>query len=164
MHKVYLGLGSNLDPHKNIYSALSDLNVLFGITKQSSIYRSTAIGFSGDDFLNLVVQINTDFALQDLARCLKQLEYQYERKNSTEKFSSRKLDVDILAFDNYCGRYGRITLPRPEVRLYAYVLCPFAEIAPDLVLYEQPTTLSDLWREFDYCAQSIECLKVKREK
>ena len=51
---VYASLGSNVDREKNILLALGDMRQVFGRLILSRVYESVAVGFDGDDFLNLV--------------------------------------------------------------------------------------------------------------
>ena len=53
MSRVYLGLGSNVDPERNLRSAMAELRILYGELDVSSVYRSKAYGFDGADFLIL---------------------------------------------------------------------------------------------------------------
>ena len=84
--------------------------------------------------------------LAQLSRELKQLERNLGRTEALKKFSSRTLDIDILTYDNLQGLHEGILLPRPEISYNAYVLRPFAELQPELVLPGSNTCLSHLWR------------------
>ena len=59
MSIVYLGLGSNIEPQKNLRLGLGELEKRFGKLNRSSVYQSKAYGFNGDDFLNMVVGLDT---------------------------------------------------------------------------------------------------------
>lgn len=155
MHPVYLGLGSNIDPAHYIHSGVTALRQLFGCVAVSSVYRSAAVGFEGAPFLNLVARIETGLRLRELVVALRNMEYTYGRRPGSTKFSSRHLDIDILTFNNYCGVYDGVILPRPEVVKNAYVLCPFAELAPDLVLPTQSATLRELWLRYPESRQRV---------
>ncbi len=155
MHDVYLGVGSNIDSEHHIRYGVTALQQLFGRVGFSSVYRSPAVGFDGAPFLNLVVRVETDRQLGELAITLKTLEYRYGRTLNSTKCSSRRLDIDILTFDNYHGVYGGIKLPRPEILENAYVLCPFAELAPTLILPGQAMTLGELWGCYSNSRQPI---------
>lgn len=155
MHQVYLGIGSNIQPAQNVGAGVVALQRFFGRVTLSSVYRSAALGFDGAPFLNLVAGIETDMPLRELADGLRALEYSFGRQVGSTKFSSRHLDIDILTFDNYCGRYEGIELPRPEVVENAYVLCPFAELAPELVLPNQSATLRELWQNYANPRQAV---------
>ena len=60
MTQVFLSLGSNIEPQRHLRNAMLALRANFGELLQSPVYESIAVGFSGDNFLNLVVAIDTD--------------------------------------------------------------------------------------------------------
>lgn len=148
-HTVYLGIGSNIDAHHNIAVGLDEVSGLLSVFAISSVYRSEAVGFSGDDFLNLVVGTKTDLTLEELAGMLRSIEFMHGREPDCSKFSSRKLDIDVLTYDDLVGEFGGNVLPRPETTRNAFVLRPFSEIAPTLVLPNQALSLADLWRQYE---------------
>lgn len=155
-HTVYLGIGSNSDAEIHIRSGVAELIKKFGYTEISSVYLSEAIGIKGPPFLNLVIAIKTNLALVDLIQCLKAIEACFGRTKKRVKFSPITLDIDVLAFDDYCGNISGVVLPRPEIFEYAHVLCPFAELAPALVLPNCQYSLAKLWRQQDVAKQSID--------
>ena len=55
MARVYLSLGSNIDRHVHITSALDALEESFGYLCMSTVFESDSVGFVGDNFFNLVV-------------------------------------------------------------------------------------------------------------
>jgi hypothetical protein len=59
---AYLGLGSNIEARANIASGIAGLRREFERTELSPIYRAPAVGFRGNDFLNLVARIDTDLS------------------------------------------------------------------------------------------------------
>jgi 2-amino-4-hydroxy-6-hydroxymethyldihydropteridine diphosphokinase len=143
-HKVYLGLGSNIRPEHFLPTGLDELATLYGPMDVSCVYEGTAIGFEGPKFHNLVVGLVTNSPLTELAPCLRALEFRHGRDPQGDKFSSRTLDIDILTFDNYAEMTAGIVLPREEITRNAFVLRPFAEIAPDLVIPGQTQNLAAL--------------------
>ena len=60
MTRVYLSLGSNVEPEKNLRAAIEELRARFTNTTVSPVYRFPAVGFEGPDFLNLAAAIDTD--------------------------------------------------------------------------------------------------------
>ena len=52
MATVYLGLGSNINAEENLGLAVRELRQRYGELDTSAVYRSAAVGFEGDDFLN----------------------------------------------------------------------------------------------------------------
>lgn len=155
LHRAFLGFGSNIDAEYNIRSALKSLKALDDAMEPSKTYQSEAIGFSGPPFLNLVVRITTHKSLLDLSLHLKEIEAHHGRLETLEKYSSRSLDIDILTYDDCIGMHEGIELPRPEIRLSAYVLRPFAQLTPQLMLPGCSESLEELWRLFDQSSQPL---------
>ena len=59
MANVYLSIGSNVNRSENIRSCIDSLAAFFGQLSLSPVYESTAVGFEGDNFYNLVVGVET---------------------------------------------------------------------------------------------------------
>jgi 2-amino-4-hydroxy-6-hydroxymethyldihydropteridine diphosphokinase len=155
--KAYLGLGSNISPEKHIALAKQALMSNYQQVRFSRSFKSEAVGFDGDDFINLVAEIETNATLVELIEEIKMLEDQLGRVREGEKFSSRHIDIDILLYaDNVCRQ--PIVLPRPEIRESAYVLWPLAELAPNLVEPGGCQTYAQLWQAFDGASQAIVAL------
>jgi len=144
--RVYLSLGSNVDAEFHIRVAIEALNATFGHCRLSPVYRSRAVGFEGDDFINLAAEIETDMDPMALRGWLRRLEDRYGRDRSLPRFSDRTLDVDILLIGDRVMHTEELVLPRPEILKFAHVLRPLAELAPNLVHPTRKLTLAELWR------------------
>jgi 2-amino-4-hydroxy-6-hydroxymethyldihydropteridine diphosphokinase len=162
-HLVYLGLGSNTDPEHNLRCGLEELETRYDLIDVSGVVKSAAVGFDGEPFLNLVVYLQVTASLQDLHTTLRSIEFAYGRTEDCTKFSSRTLDIDILTFDDLQGEHHGIILPRPETTRNAFVLGPFAEVAPDLVLPGESLSLRALWEAYDKVEQVLEPVCLIRE-
>lgn len=149
MARVFLSLGSNEDREFHIRSCLDALDNHFQVLSVSSVYESEAIGFKGEPFYNMVVEIDTDLALGPLNNILKKIEDEHGRRRDVPKFSGRTLDVDILLYDQLVGVSEGIELPRDEITQNAFVLLPLAEIAADDVHPVLKLTYAELWRAYD---------------
>src|SRR5437667_7662142 len=57
MSDVYVAIGSNVDPEENISKAATELARVFPGARFSPWYRNRAVGFEGDDFINLVCRL-----------------------------------------------------------------------------------------------------------
>ena len=150
-----LSLGSNIDAANNIRQAVATLREHFRNLRCSTVYESEAVGFDGDNFLNLVVTAQSDMNLSEIARFLKQLEDDMGRDRSQPKFSGRTMDIDILTFGDDDGKAWGLSLPRHEITKHAFVLQPLAELLPDEVHPESGLTFSALWQEFDKPEQKL---------
>ena len=65
MALLILSLGSNVDAQLNIGLAIQSLRNEFGNINLSTVYESEAVGFEGNNFLNLTVSIESDLLLED---------------------------------------------------------------------------------------------------
>jgi 2-amino-4-hydroxy-6-hydroxymethyldihydropteridine diphosphokinase len=156
MPRAYLSLGSNIDPEKNLRASILDLRAQFGTVVLSSLYRCPAIGFDGPDFLNMAAIIETTMLPVDLNGWLHVLEEQHGRRRDQPRFASRTLDIDIVLYDDLILRgAGNLELPRNELK-HAFVLCPLAEIAPDVRHPMSHKTLAQLWNEFPQTSESLQ--------
>ncbi len=156
--EVFVGIGSNIDPKKNLQLAIRELTARFGTIRTSSIYRSRAVGFEGADFLNMVVAFRTAEPPEIILAELERLHALAGRARCSEPFSSRTLDVDLLLYGARCIAGPDIRVPREDILKYAFVLAPLAELAPDLPHPLTGGTMSELWARFDSAAEPVEKL------
>ena len=73
MQRVFVSIGSNIKPKKNLEIVKNHLNYLFQC-KYSSIYETSSEGFKGENFLNVVVSFKTETKLLKLRGILKSIE------------------------------------------------------------------------------------------
>ena len=149
MNRVYISIGSNQNTVVNVRAALDALSARFGELAISSVYESEAVGFEGENFLNLVVALNTDDPVGPLAEWLKQVEDDNGRERNRPRFSSRTLDLDVLTYGDLVGTIDGVELPRSEILSNAFVLQPLAEIAPDERHPVSGKRYADLWRAYE---------------
>ena len=155
MPRVYLGLGSNIDREKNLRGAVRALEEHFGDVLLSPVYESDAVGFAGDPFYNLVVAIDTDKTVGELAAELRAIEEAWGRDRRAPKFSSRTLDIDILTWGNACGEIDGVSLPRDEILKHAFVLKPLADLAGNDRHPETIRPYAEHWEAFDQSRQPL---------
>ncbi|GAA6153827.1 2-amino-4-hydroxy-6-hydroxymethyldihydropteridine diphosphokinase [Pseudoteredinibacter isoporae] len=149
MARVFLSLGSNEDREFHITSCLDALNRHFHILALSSVYESEAVGFSGEPFYNMVVELETDLDLAALNESLKTIEDENGRRRDVPRFSGRTLDVDILLYDDIVGKVAGVELPREEITQNAFVLLPLAEIAAEDIHPVCEQSFAELWQNYD---------------
>lgn len=155
MPTIYISIGSNIDPRNHVRKALQDLRDCFGELVTSSTYESKAVGFDGDNFLNLVASARTDKPIDEVVDCLHVIETRHGRSRSGPKFSSRTLDLDLLLYDDVICQRDGIHVPREEILSNAFVLWPLAEIAPELMHPTEQCSMAQLWQQFDKSKQGI---------
>ena len=123
--KYFLSLGSNINAQKNLDFAQKELTKILQNTSSSSIHRTKAEGFDGDDFLNSVVCGETDLTFDELNIKLKLIEDESGRNRNAPKFSARTLDIDIVL---QIDENEEILFESDEVEKYTFVSEPLKEL------------------------------------
>ncbi|AIF46691.1 2-amino-4-hydroxy-6-hydroxymethyldihydropteridine diphosphokinase [Dyella japonica] len=148
MARVYLSLGSNVEPVRYLNAALDELRARFGALAVSPAYRSQSVGFDGADFVNLAVGLDTELSPEALNEWLHALEDRHGRRRDVPRYADRTLDVDIVLYDDLVRQgEGHLDIPRKELR-HAFVLKPIADIAPELRHPVTGLTMQALWEAF----------------
>ncbi|MBN1378174.1 MAG: 2-amino-4-hydroxy-6-hydroxymethyldihydropteridine diphosphokinase [Gammaproteobacteria bacterium] len=145
---LYISVGSNVEPASHIGSALAMLENEFVGLQRSTVYKNPAIGFAGDDFLNLVVGCRSALPVAHVADRLDWIERAHGRDRQQPKFSPRTLDLDLLLYGDVVLEQEAFKLPREDILKYAFVLRPLAELAPVLQHPLENRTMAELWENF----------------
>lgn len=160
MPVIYLGLGSNILPEENLSLAVRELRRTYGELDVSSVYRSTAVGFKGDDFLNLVVRLRSEESPGEICEEIERLHNLSGRVRDAKKWGSRPLDIDLLLYNDLVLDEGPVRVPRSDILEYSFVLRPLAELAPNLVHPVTGKTMLRHWQEFDAGSHPLELVGV----
>ena len=155
MARIYISIGSNIDAENNIRLSINALQEHYGKLILSSVYESEAVGFDGDNFLNLVAGVNTDEDVHMVAATLRRIEDDNGRDRSGPRFSPRTVDLDLLLYDDLILKEDGLELPRDEITRNAFVLLPLEEIAPQLIHPVSGNTMCDHWMNFDQDSQKL---------
>ena len=156
MAKVYLGLGSNESPEANLRLAIAELQRRYGELDISAVYRSAAVGFEGDDFLNLVVGLESEVSALEICSDIELIHNLAGRVRNSNKWGSRPLDIDLLLYNNLIEDARPVRVPRDDILEYSFVLRPIAELAPDLVHPVTGMTMLEHWQGFDQGGHPLE--------
>lgn len=146
---IHVSIGSNIDRERHITAALDALAERFGELSISPVYESEAVGFAGENFLNLVAGFHTSLTLGELSASLREIETANGRTRTEQRFSARTLDIDILTCDHWCGESDGILLPRPEILQNAFVLRPMADLVPEVLHPGTGRSYAELWASYD---------------
>jgi 2-amino-4-hydroxy-6-hydroxymethyldihydropteridine diphosphokinase len=153
--RVHVGIGSNIDRENSIRGAVRELAAHYGPLTLSPVYESKAHGFEGGNFYNLVAGFNTDEPVERVKEFLSRIESRFGRRRQENRFSSRTLDLDLLLYGDVVRHDAQINLPHPDIRRYAFVLRPLAEIAPDLRHPETGFSYVQMWEQLNDDQQEL---------
>jgi 2-amino-4-hydroxy-6-hydroxymethyldihydropteridine diphosphokinase len=132
MNKAYLGLGSNIEPRLEFLKTAAqkiNQNSQIEIIKESSVYLTKPYGYlKQEDFLNAVLLIETSLKPKNLLDTLLNIEKEMGRERKVE-WGPRKIDIDILFYDNINYKSSDLIIPHPEIEKRAFVLIPLLEIS-----------------------------------
>lgn len=129
---TYLSLGSNQGRKlNNLQEAIYEIAESIGaIHKISSVYKTDSWGFKGDDFYNICIAVSTYLPPEELLKNILNIETKLGRKREqNNKYTNRKIDIDILLFDDEIVFSKNIIIPHPRMLDRKFVLVPLAEIA-----------------------------------
>jgi len=126
MTEAFVGIGSNVRPEEHVRQAVKLMRERFGRLRLSPVYRNKAVGFEGDDFLNLVAAFDTDLGAEELNAALDEIELRCGRQRGAARFAPRTLDLDLLLYGERVD--PALRLPRKEILEYAFVLKPLMEL------------------------------------
>ncbi len=132
-HTVYLALGTNLgDRQANLEAALEILSFKMRLVAESPIYQTAPWGYEDQpDFFNQVVRVEMILTPRQLLSFVKSVEKQVGREPSF-RYGPRKIDVDILFYEDWIVEEDDLTIPHPRLHERAFVLVPLADLAPEL--------------------------------
>jgi len=157
---VYVGLGSNIDPEANLHLGVRELRARYGELQLSAVYRSRAVGFEGEDFLNLVASFETDSSPEAVCDEIELIHTLAGRDRSDGKWAPRSLDIDLLLYDDLVIDEKPVRIPRNDVLEYSFVLRPLAELAPDLRHPVTGRTMLQHWQGFDAASHPLDVVGV----
>ena len=108
------------------------LDLLFDVT-YSSIYKTPAEGFVGEDFLNSVCKFETEVNPYEIRRILKEIEKDMGRTIDQKGMSNRVIDLDLILYGDLKINDQELEIPSADIEKYKFVLEPLAEIAPNSI-------------------------------
>jgi 2-amino-4-hydroxy-6-hydroxymethyldihydropteridine diphosphokinase len=152
---AYVAAGSNIEPLRNLRHALQELERSHPSLRVSPAYRNPAAGFEGDDFVNLVVELDARGSVRTLLTELHAIEERCGRPRFAPKWAPRAMDLDVLLFGDRVVDEPDLKLPRPDLVRRAYMLKPMTDLAPDLRHPTLGVTMAELWRDFDAAAHPL---------
>ena len=134
MSLVFLSLGSNLgDRKENLMTAISKIEESIGnVISISRIYETEPWGYQSlNPFLNMAISLEAILQPFDLLAYVKKIEIEMGRDSTSNGYSDRPIDIDIIFYDDLVLESKDLTIPHPLMSKRRFVLEPMVEIAPD---------------------------------
>lgn len=132
---TYIGLGSNLGDSRQILAEAVQKLATLGQVKTSNLYQSPPMGPQDQpNYLNAVVQLNTDLAALSLLDRLQAFEQDAGRVR-LRHWGERTLDLDLLIYGNEQIQNERLTVPHVGVLQRDFVLIPLLDIDPEIQVH-----------------------------
>lgn len=133
MHRLYIGLGSNLGNRKALIDeALRLLDLRVGhVERISSFYETEPWGFqSPHPFLNAAALVMTRLTPEECLTVTQRIEQQLgrTRKSTDGQYHDRTIDIDLLHYDDLHMRTAELTLPHPLIEEREFVKRPLRDI------------------------------------
>ena len=153
--KIYLSLGSNLhDRERNLLLAIKKINELCGtVIEVSSLYQTGPWGMQNQpEFLNQVIEIESDYSPHELLRKVLVIEKEMGRKPAP-RWGPRVIDIDILFFDQEILSEEDLVIPHVGIPHRRFALLPLSEIAP---LYVHPLVNKTIQQLLDECTDPLQ--------
>lgn len=136
MAKAFIGFGGNIgDTRQLITDAIvclaqrSELHIL----AKSCFYQSAPVEALGGDYINAVIEIETQLTPYGLLHVCQAIEQEFGRERPYAN-APRTLDLDILSYEGVTQNETELMLPHPKIIERSFVLLPLLEIAPDFFL------------------------------
>ena len=153
--RAYIGLGSNLgDSAAILDSACEALARVPGVRvlRRSANSISAPVGGPAGqrDYLNGVLEVDSELSAESLLRHLQVVELEHgRRREHAVRWGPRTLDLDLLLFGDERRDTPELVLPHPRLEERSFVLNPLVELAPDLILPGSGRTARAVSSELD---------------
>jgi len=153
---LFIALGTNLGNRvANLAKARRRLAEHLLLVNASHLYETPPWGITDQPaFYNQVIETSSDADPLDLLHLVKRIEVEMGRVPGL-RYGPRLIDIDLLVYGERVMNTPELTLPHPRLFERAFVLVPFAEIAPDLIPPTQTATISELCSRLDPAGISL---------
>jgi len=142
---AYISLGSNIDDRLGyLHDAVNLLqqDQKIDVNAVSSVYETDPVGYTEqENFLNIVIQVNTSYQAEELLKKCLDIEQTLGRKREI-RWGPRTVDLDILLYNQDNIETEHLSVPHPRLHERAFVIIPLVEIEPNIQLPTMDQPLS----------------------
>jgi len=150
-NRVFVSLGSNIDPVANLQAAVDQLRACDEVTvvALSPVYETAPVGTVNQaNFFNAAVLIETSLSASALkSGVLQPIEQALGRVRTEDQNAARTIDLDIVLFNHDVLELASRHIPDPDILRYSRVAVPLADIAPYTIHPERGHALAGIARE-----------------
>jgi 2-amino-4-hydroxy-6-hydroxymethyldihydropteridine diphosphokinase len=134
--KVFISLGSNIQPERNLELALGRLAQQSRLLAFSTVWRSPPLDRPEQDhYYNCVALIETALPPQQLKReVLRKIEEGLGRTRGPDRYAARAIDLDLIVYGDTVIKTSDLILPDPDIRHRPFLASGLLELAPELKL------------------------------
>ena len=158
---IYLSLGSNQgNKLENLQNSI-DLTAqkIGAILNIGGIYKTPALGFNGEDFLNTCIKVSTYLPPEILIKRILDIEKILGRiRTNSENHSNRTIDIDVLLFDDEIIFSKELIVPHPRMLDRKFVLHPLSDIASNVI---HPVEKKHIYKCLEACKDTSEIEKTE---
>jgi dihydroneopterin aldolase/2-amino-4-hydroxy-6-hydroxymethyldihydropteridine diphosphokinase len=145
MARAFVSVGSNIEPEKNVRSALQRLGEQVTLRAVSTVYLTEPIGPAGQPpYYNCVVDVETDLTPLGLKqKVLRGIETALGRTRTADKYAPRTIDLDLILYGEVVMTTDELVLPDPDIFRRPFLAAAVRELAPNLVMPGSGKSIND---------------------
>ena len=160
VNSVTISLGSNLGKRKkNIQECIKYLQNLkeFHLIDVSSLYETSPMyNPNQQEFINCVLDCETTLKPLELLDMTQLIEIKMGRdKSSSQRNQPRKIDIDILTYNNEIIKENRLVIPHPLIAERKFVLIPLFELKGNILIPGYFKKIEDLIKQLNENSDKI---------
>jgi len=147
----YIALGTNVGDYRNNFSkAVFELNKIGNVSKIANIYKSKPYGYLKQNFFyNTIVYLKSEILPNELIKKIRLIEKKLQ-KNKRIINGPRKIDLDIIFWDQKKFKNNNLIIPHPRAQERDFVLFPLLDIAPFFRHPVSKLTMKELIKNLKY--------------
>ena len=149
VNNVFLSTGSNQGESIGILETANALiEKQIGLIRLASpMYKTAAWGKTNQpDFVNQALWVQTIYSPLLVLKKLNDIEKNLGRVRF-ERWGPRRIDIDILYFNNQQINHEKLQVPHPEIAQRNFVLAPMMDIAPKFKDPLLKLSIEELWNQ-----------------
>lgn len=133
---IILSIGSNKgDRLKNIQECIALIHrKVATVIKASRLYQTPAWGFEGEAFYNAALLVHSHKPAEKVLQEVLNIEKGLGRtRTETTTYTSREIDIDIIAYGNQVIKTESLEVPHPRMHQRHFVLQPLLDLQLDYI-------------------------------